>query len=300
MSGLLSRARSALSKLTHFSGLDPPQSHLPLLQFTTDNLSKWELTSDQEIGGYSQATLEPSADGIVWSGKTSRDVDPARQRLVPKSDQKKKASRVGFVAMRMDVRTGEAGILSSGGYPWALTEYHGLRIRGRFDQRKYVFNIRADNVLGELRYDDLYQALIHPYIPFAKPVSADNFDEVQPMETIADGAGTATPAAHNPGSELTDAELPPMVDVRVPWSAFTLTWRGYIQGEESPPMHLDRITHMGMLLSDPTSETVGPFRMELASLSAFRYDDEEILHDPQVREAFRSNVEQGYDDIRSG
>ena len=57
----------------------------PLLQLTADNLSKWELTSDQEIGGYSQATLEPSADGIVWSGKTSRDVDPARQRLVPTS-----------------------------------------------------------------------------------------------------------------------------------------------------------------------------------------------------------------------
>ena len=41
-------------------------------------------------------------------------------------------------------------------------------------------------------------------------------------------------------------------------------------------------------------------RLELAALSAFRYDDDEILHDPQVREAFRLNVEHGYDDIRSG
>jgi hypothetical protein len=306
MSGLLSRARSALNKLTSFSGLEPPRSHLTLLQFTADNLSSWQLHSDNEMGGYSESTLQPSADGIVWSGNTSRDMDPARQRLVPKSDQKKKASRVGFVAMRMDIRDKGHDAIMSGGYPWTLTDFHGVCIRGRFDHRKYILNIRADNVLEELRPDDLYQALIHPYIPFARPVGEDSLNEAHPAgpasmpSAASSDAGAAASAADGPGSALASAEQLPLLDVRVPWSAFTLTWRGYIQADSPPPMHLDRITHVGLLLSDPTAETTGPFRLELNSLSAFRYDDHEMEFDPHVREAIRLNTELGYEDIRSG
>ena len=58
-----------------------------------------------------------------------------------------------------------------------------------------------------------------------------------------------------------------------------------------PAMNLDRITHLGFLLAD-TRE--GEFACELHEVSAFRYDEHELVHDAHAREALRLNEERGY------
>lgn len=292
LSMILRDARSTVSKIYNFSGLEPPAMHQSLVRCTLPEVEKWKVLTDYSIGGFSECTLEPSPRGMVWSGETSREVDVARQKLVPRSDQKKRASKVGFVALRLDVRQyQEDGFISTEG-KWDLHEYHGLRIRGRFDSRKYILNVRADNVLEENRPDDLYQALIHPYLPHATPAGRGfDVEQDEELEEASDGMAEVSNE---------DSDQPPIVDVRVPWGAFTLTWRGYVQSLTPPAMNLGRITHLGFLLTDPTDETAGPFRVELSSISAFRYDDDEMKHDPQVREAMRLNREHGYEDVKSG
>ena len=62
-------------------------------------------------------------------------------------------------------------------------------------------------------------------------------------------------------------------------------------------MHLSKISHVGLLLADGRD---GPFRCELESISAFRFEEDEQVRDPLVRECMRLNVELGYEDIRDG
>ena len=62
-------------------------------------------------------------------------------------------------------------------------------------------------------------------------------------------------------------------------------------------MNLDRISHVGLLLSDSTA---GSFAIELGGISAFRYHEDELLRDPHAREALRLNELSGYEDATTG
>ena len=286
--------RAALAKYSQpILSLGPPPNIVPLFNFSDHWVrERLVMQDDRAIGGFSEHQIEPSEGGITWSGLTSHEVDKSRQRAVPKSDQKKNASNVGFVAWRADVEDLE----------WELSDCEGLQLRGRFcSKRKYVINIRNNTLLDEYRTDDLYQAFIHPYLPYALHVELEE-DLPRGGNAVEGGngqvAGAAAAAADSAGANADAAELPPLVDVRIPWGAFMLTWHGYIQKEISPPMHLDYITHIGLLLADGEDNS-GPFRLELESLSGFNYDDHESVHDDHVRESLALNEKMGYADIHS-
>ena len=269
---LLSRLRAAgaqaLNDLVraHEGQLSSPPARLPLLDFAGDAaIARWLLHTDKGVGGFSECQLEAlSPASALWSGVTALEADTTVQ-TAQVNDQGKVASKTGFVAMRTRVAD-EA---------WALHDFHGLCVRMRPDARKYVLNVRADNVLGDDRTDDLYQVTMCPFLE----------------EAVASGASAGdAPAPPEPEQQQ------PMVDVRIPWGAFTLTWRGYVQGVRPPAMHLDRITHVGFLLSDGED---GPFACEMGALSAFRYEDEELKHSAHARAAMRLNAERGYEDVLS-
>jgi hypothetical protein len=285
----LTRARQAASKLA--AELRPAPFELPanrqrLVDFTSDKLACWQLQTDAPIGGHSQCALTPMNDGsssshAVWSGHTSLEADRLKQQQFAKSDQKKVASRVGFSAIMLTVED-EA---------WALRDFHGLCLRCRpLDARKYVLTLRAANTLGDHRTEDLYQTLLQPFVRHAKP--AEEAAEVEP-EAAAATAATATGGNVAPaGNAAACGAESPLLDVRVPWGAFTLTWRGYVQSERPPAMNLDQISHVGLLLADSTA---GDFGIELSQLSAFRFDEHELVHDAHVRECFELNRLAGYE-----
>lgn len=259
-----------------------PSRRLRLLDFRADALARWQLQSDESIGGFSRGTLAAASETTaLWSGHTSSESDPVRQAQVPVSDQKKRATKVGFCAMRADVTSEK----------WDLQDYHGLCVRARFDARKYILNVRADCVIGDSRLDDLYQVLITPHLENAQP--AQWGEEVEDDDVQA--ALRTTPGR---GSDSGDG----LLDVRIPWSAFSLTWRGQLQSERPPAMHLGRITHVGLLTTHATCEpgSDGAFALELDSLSAFRYSEREAAHVPYVREALRFNQLAGYDELNDG
>jgi hypothetical protein len=264
---LLTRLRAAGAKAlsdlrhAHDTQLSEPVSLLPLLEFAAEPaLARWRLATDADYGGFSECRLSPgsSSSSLLWSGHTRVGADSERQSEVV-NDKGRVASNTGFCGMR--VRVEEEG--------WRLHDFHGLQVRMRPDARHYILNVRADSVLGDSRLDDLYQAPLRPYI--------------------------AASVAAARGADLGSAA---MADVRVPWGAFTLTWRGYLQGDRPPPMNLDRITHMGFLVR--TGEADAPFECEFERISAFRYSEHEMIHDPHARAALALNAELGYDDIVSG
>ena len=145
-----------------------------------------------------------------------------------------------------------------------LQDFHGLSVRMRPDDRTYAVSVRADGALGDHRLDDLYQVVVTPFVQHA--LHADNGN--------ADGTRTD------------------MLEVRLPWGAFALTWRGNLQSETPPAMHLGRITHVGLTLAD---ERAGPFACELGEIAAFRYNDVEMERDPHVVSAIELNERQGYE-----
>ena len=261
MSTLLSRARKLLDDAVHAHAtqLEPPPAKASLLHFAGEtSLARWRLATDTDVGGLSVCHLEAhTAKSALWRGQTRLAADEERQRS-QRNDQGREASKTGFCAIRASV---EAAALS-------LNDFHGLCIRMRPDERHYVLNVRAETILSDARTDDLYQASLHPFLRFA--LSVDDSQE----------GGTS-----------------PMMDVRVPWGAFTLTWRGYLQGARPPAMNLNRITHLGFLLADARE---GEFACELQEISAFRYDEHELIHNPHAREALRLNEERGYEDCHSG
>ena len=255
------------------------------------------LQTDYSIGGFSRCDLNPSPAGMVWSGTTALEADPLRQKAVPKSDQKKKASRVGFVAMRADVE--DLG--------WELHDFHGLTLRGRFpDDRKYVMNLRTAAVLDDCRLDDLYQVGIFPFLRHAKPVAMDDTGHLDASDSslglTAAAAAEAGSVAETAGVDVASTSHQvvasgeaPLVDVRIPWGAFQLTWRGYLQFDRPPAMHLGKISHVGILLAD--APAAGPFSVELSSLSAFRYTEEEERSEAYVREHLARNRDLGYEEF---
>ena len=102
-------------------------------------------------------------------------------------------------------------------------------------------------------------------------------------------------AASSAGAE--EAPLEPLLDVRVPWGAFTLTWRGYVQSERPQAMHLARVNSVGLLLAD---KAAGDFGIELARLSAFRFQEGEERRDDHVAKCLELNERAGYEDAMSG
>lgn len=306
------RARNALSQATQLlanPNFAAPAERQTLLRFSDSAVREsFVIQTDYSIGGFSKCDLNPSRAGMVWSGATALEADPIRQKTVPKSDQKKNASRVGFVAMRADVE--DLG--------WELHDFHGLTLRGRFpDDRKYVMNLRTAAVLDDCRLDDLYQVGIFPFLRHAKPAAMDDTGRLHGSDSsldltaaehsagsasdLATAAAGAGSAAESEGigvastSQVVATNEAPLVDVRIPWCAFQLTWRGYLQFDRPPAMHLGKITHLGFLLAD--APAAGPFSVELSSLSAFRYTVEEERSDAYVREQLTRNRDLGYEEF---
>ena len=177
--------------------------------------------------------------------------------------QRQQRSDQGKLASKTGFCAMRTAVSEVDGWP-SLYDFHGLSLRLRPDARGYVLNVRADSILGDDRTDDLYQTSIRPFL-----------------------RGARTPEPHQPE----------LLEVRIPWGAFALTWRGCVQSARPPPMNLNRLTHVGLLLADGES---GAFSCELESISAFRFDEDEQVHDPFAREALRLNVDRGYDDVRDG
>ena len=186
---MLGRFRDAAARASK-ALLDGPSFHalptrLPIIGFGAADLKRWDLQTDAAIGGYSECSLDSlTPSTALWSGSTALESDPIRQQQVARSEQNKVASKTGFVAMRADI-SGTSD----------LHEFHGLCIRMRPDQRTYVVNLRPEGVLGEFRQDDLYQAVINPWLQHARRV------------------------------QEVDGELDDYLDVRIPWGIhFDMAW----------------------------------------------------------------------------
>ena len=276
---------------------DPPPTRLPLLKFSADKLDSWQLQTDAPIGGFSEAALSPlpGVEGCaLWSGVTSLDADRLVQQQYRRSDQKAVASKVGFAAMMLPVEQER----------WALYDYHGLCLTCRpRDARNYVLTVRAAGSLGDHRTEDLYQTLLQPFVQHAKPAAATDGQDADDDRAAQVAAVTATGGGDVAGGGGSSPEQPdgptgpPLLDVRVPWGAFTLTWRGYVQSPRPPAMHLENMNTVGLLLAD---KTAGDFGIELKGLSAFRYEDGEDSRDEHVRKCLELNLEAGYEDAVSG
>lgn len=87
--------------------------------------------------------------------------------------------------------------------------------------------------------------------------------------------------------------LPPApgewLDLRIPYCAFALTSRGYVQSPR--PMDLEHFEAVGVLLADGES---GEFALELAEMGAFRFSDEEVHRDLAVQRMLDLNSQLGY------
>ena len=276
--------------------LEPPPAHKALVNFAPDTLERWTMMTDKRIGGSSKCALTPiegAGERALWSGHTSLDVDRLVQQQYGKSQQKAVASKVGFVSMMLPMQESNLG----------LYDFHGLRLTCRpRDARKYVLTLRAGGSLGDHRTEDLYQTSLQQFVPHAKPavakddVDADGVGSSEAAQASGDdGDGGASLRSGGPDAAATAHE--PLLDLRIPWGAFLLTWRGHVQTEKPPAMNLDKLNYVGLLLAD---KSAGEFAIELGGLSAFRYGDDESVHDDHVRHCLGLNVAMGYDDVLSG
>ena len=123
---------------------------------------------------------------------------------------------------------------------------------------RYAINMRFQGLLGDDRTEDIYQAYL-PRLP-----------------AEADGLGEATEAPWATGLQPDEDGL---LSFRIPWGAFQLTWRGYLQPDPMA-MHLSRFTHVGLLLADGER---GEFGIELGGWAAFRYGRHEQFHEFAVQ-----------------
>jgi len=95
--------------------------------------------------------------------------------------------------------------------------------------------------------------------------------------------------------DIYQARMPPSpvlgdwCELRLPFSAFVLTSRGYVQ--HSQAMNLETLKEVGLLVAD---KHTAPFELEIAEVEAFRFEDEEAERDAKVAEMLRLNEELGY------
>uniref|UniRef100_A0A7S0LVG7 NADH:ubiquinone oxidoreductase intermediate-associated protein 30 domain-containing protein n=1 Tax=Coccolithus braarudii TaxID=221442 RepID=A0A7S0LVG7_9EUKA len=95
--------------------------------------------------------------------------------------------------------------------------------------------------------------------------------------------------------DVFQAHIPPCplkgewAQLRIPFAAFSVTWRGYMQGAQRS-MNLEAISSVGVLIADRKH---GDFNLEVDEISAFRFGDEEV-QDPLVARLLRQNEELGY------
>ena len=217
-------------------GLEPERR---LLSFGgEDALRRWELMSDREHGGRSDCALTRATDeSALFSGETSLEIDTSSAPY--NAEVNRTATKTGWCSMRTMVEDEE----------WVLEDFHGIRLRCRPDDRRYVLNLRTHRPLGDQgsHLQDVYQAHIPP------------------------GA---------PGE---------WAEVRLPFSAFLLTWHGYVQPAHG--MDVNRLGSLGFLISD---KSAGPFALELGHVDAFRYEQREMMRNEGVICALRANEELGY------
>lgn len=290
--------------------LHDPQADLRLLSFAGEAaLERWSLQTDQSVGGFSESSLVPHGErSALWSGRTELSADPSRQKAVL-NPQRREASKTGFCGIRTAVgdewRTGAFGMGED------LHDYHGLCVRMRPDARAYIINLRTDSMIDLDRTEDLYQAVLRPqplaqHEAYAKGVLGTEASPrapvmgmparpvVAPPLELPESAGSGASGDAGAAGVAGAAAANEMLDIRVPWGAFLLTYRGYIQSSTPPPMHLNNISHVGFLLADGRH---GPFELELESISAFRYDEDDYHTDEATRRGLDLNTAAGYTDI---
>mmetsp|Transcript_8823 Transcript_8823/g.18355 ORF Transcript_8823/g.18355 Transcript_8823/m.18355 type:complete len:167 (+) Transcript_8823:2-502(+) len=151
---------------------------------------------------------------------------------------------------------------------WDLSEFDGVCLRVRPDRRRYMFNIRTAGPLDDNRKEDIYQAPLPRFPP------SEHATQIQ----------RETPWAHG---VLPDDDG--WITYRIPWGAFMLTYRGYVQPHPQA-MNLAKMSHFGLLIADGLADD---FAMELGEITAFRYHDSEhnVAH---VRAGLQLNEAHNY------
>ena len=216
--------------------LTPPRAQ-SLIKLNSGDIQKWRTYDDKELGGFSNCTFTSTQNqAAAFQGVTSTRID--EQRAPYSAEYRKKATKTGFCAIRLDVQHEK----------WELEEFHGLKFVLKPDSRNYIFNVRTLGMVGHDYNEDLFQAHI--------------------------------PRASRPGM---------WNEIFIPFCDFNLTNRGIVQPNES--MNLNTITEVGFLIADLQS---GPFELQIESIEAFRYQEEDKKFGVDVDRILERNEELGY------
>ncbi|CAO3693657.1 unnamed protein product [Umbelopsis ramanniana] len=127
-------------KALRMDGLQGWQKELPMFTMNTaKDLEQWVIGCDKDIGGFSEAKLEITPEGVgKFSGNLSLEL-PANTEI----------QQSGYAAIRSKVRP--SSMFGTPCFDTTLFRYLALRVRG--DHRKYFVNIQTDGVIQT----DLYQ-----------------------------------------------------------------------------------------------------------------------------------------------
>ncbi|KAJ1923570.1 hypothetical protein IWQ60_005795 [Tieghemiomyces parasiticus] len=142
-SPILNRTAEKLKEgLTKVMAMDQVswQKELPLVQLNkAEDLDRWVVGSDQDIGGFSSARLDVTPEGTgVFHGTLSQQV-PTDNKIVTS----------GYAA----VRTKKLQPTLFGESFWDIQPFRYLALRVRGDHRKYLVNLRTSSFIKT----DLYQ-----------------------------------------------------------------------------------------------------------------------------------------------
>lgn len=229
-----------------------PRTRERLFSFATPSaLDAFYVYSDLQDGGRSTAEWRHEArDGGVgvFCGRLDSGFDASLE-------QSTRATPATFSGALM-VRSGYASVRSIEPAPFGeLDEFDGLALTVRSDSRPYVVNVKTARLMQDTQ--EVFQALVPPPPPLR----------------AAPGAG----GARAPPRGLEPGEMGPWREVRIPWDAFRLTWRGFVQPQE---VNLDprRVDSLGIALyvADRGQEDLGyaamrdgPFALELRAVEAY-------------------------------
>ncbi|KAG8459139.1 hypothetical protein KFE25_002546 [Diacronema lutheri] len=232
-----------------------PRSRETLFSFASPAaLDAFYAYSDEQDGGRSAAVWRHEArdGGIgVFCGHLDTGFDAALEADA-------RATPASFAGARM-VRSGYASVRSMEPAPFGeLDEFDGVALVVRSDSRPYVVNIKTARFMQDTQ--EVFQALVPP----------------PPPSPPAQDAPHATAAAARP-RRLQPGEMGAWREVRIPWDAFRLTWRGFVQPQD---IKLDprRIESVGIALyaADPAHADIGyaamregPFTLELRAIEAY-------------------------------
>eukprot|EP00003_Mantamonas_plastica_P022392 TRINITY_DN3794_c0_g1_i1.p1 TRINITY_DN3794_c0_g1~~TRINITY_DN3794_c0_g1_i1.p1 ORF type:complete len:255 (+),score=64.62 TRINITY_DN3794_c0_g1_i1:363-1127(+) len=238
LNSIIRRSKKAFS----FS-LSTPPSRLSLLTFDSPNcVERWQLRTDQTIGGNSEASLSfsPETNAITFSGTLSLTV-PENKDMV----------KSGFANIVTRISAFDVD---------DIDYYDSIELLVKHDDRGFAFNISTENMVPYHLHQAFLNQKIRPQVPMNTSTVSTQTIALSDIKESTYEDGTTRFDRYG---DISDNASEGFQWVKLSFdSDFVLTWLGMVQGDQ-PELNIRRLEALGITLADKTE---GPFSVSIKAI----------------------------------